>query len=468
MALRPTDAAPRLLPVSKPSAPPAPATAPTQHRALDMFDYSRLKPSKLDLKLKDALESGLDLDLATEPKTEEEALEAIDAILIGNPVNEDPDGAGNGQGTVNTDPADVNHANDTNASLRHLRAQQQVEANAALEEEALEALTPTQRAQYDAVKAQQEEANDPVAVLALQKLLFEGKLPGEEDLQNGGTLLQNLATLASPTTELADGVDRAALISDVVQEVAVPSAIAQHTKGTCAATSVVIDLVRENPAEFVRVVTGLASPDGEVELANGEVITREEGTLGDDGTGRSASQRLIQPAFMEHANGEDLDYRNGEDAHYDADGKRVHNGLYSHQVEHLLEGVFDRAHTTLNASDDASREEIWEEINEQLDAGRDVETGMRWGNGGHEVLITGTHTDPSGQEYVTYINPWGKEETLTKEEFLERVWSINYDSAPTPADFSELLSAIGGKPQREPEEDFADVLGRVRLQNIAA
>src|SRR5512140_3310837 len=228
MALLPTDNSanrpqPTPAAASKPAeSAPAKADAGTRatdnasaNRVVDMFDYSRLRPSKLDLQIQKERDLGIGITLTKTPKTKEEALEAIDSILIGKPVNKDPDGPGDGQGTVTTDPDDVDDGSDTSElSVRHRKAEQQVKANEELEKKELEKLTPTQREQYYAVKAQLEKANDPVAVLALQKLLFEGKLPGEKDMVHGGTLLQNLATLASPTTELADGIDRGQLLSD--------------------------------------------------------------------------------------------------------------------------------------------------------------------------------------------------------------------------------------------------------------
>lgn len=370
---------------------------------------------------------------AEPPANTEDALQAIDELLIGAPVNEDPDGAGDGQGTVETDPDDVNASN----PFDDARARAQVEANAELEAAELEKLSPEEREQYLAVKAELEAQDDPKSVLALQKLLFEGRLPGAEDLEGGGTLLDNLATLADPNTPLAEGIDRGELLADVVHEVAVPSATAQGNRGTCAATSVAIHLMRDNPAEYVRLMTGLASPEGEVKLANGDTIRREDGTIGDDGSTRSLAQRLIEPAFMEYANGDDLDYRNDLNGSYDEDGDRKQGGLYSDQVDRLLQGVFDRKfdnHDGINT--DGEREEAWDELVDEVEGeGRDVEVGLHWGDGGHKVLVTDISTDENGEEYVTYINPWGKTETLPKDEFLARLKNMN-----TEADgfFSEI------------------------------
>ena len=96
---------------------------------------------------------------------------------------------------------------------------------------ALDKLNAKQRAEYEAVKKVCEKANDPVAQLSLQKLLMEGSLPGEKDLKGGGNVLDNLSKLATSTT-LAKGIDRSQLLTDVVQELATPSAISQGAIGS--------------------------------------------------------------------------------------------------------------------------------------------------------------------------------------------------------------------------------------------
>jgi len=48
--------------------------------------------------------------------------------------------------------------------------------------------------------------------------------------------------------------------------------------GTCAPTTLAIDLAMRNPAEYARIALGLASPEGRVTLAGGLEIQREPGT----------------------------------------------------------------------------------------------------------------------------------------------------------------------------------------------
>lgn len=330
-------------------------------------------------------------------------------------------------GEVTSNPGDVNDpGTGVYGRLRETKAQWVLQQNAALEEAALQALTPEQQAQYQALRHFLKDAEDPLALLSLQKMLLNGELPGERALGGTDDLLSGLYGLISQP--LADGIDRSQLLTDAVQELACPSAVAQQGKGTCAATSVEILLLRENPAEYVRILAGLASPEGTVQLANGDVVRREAGTAEDDGTGRSVPQRLIAPVFMEYANGR-ADYDNGTD-HHTEDGVDRGRGLTAAQVDLLLEGVFGKDFTFANVfGTPEAVEAAWEHIQAELAAGRAVLVGLKWGEAGHKVVVTGTET-VDGKTWVTFINPWGQEERLPESEFLERLRNLNYEAAP--------------------------------------
>ncbi|RKH59641.1 hypothetical protein, partial [Corallococcus llansteffanensis] len=365
------------------------------------------------------------------PRTRESALSQADLLLGGfhlHSKEKTDEGA-----DITRDAEHVNSTKDTDpASTRHQMATEMVEANAALEQEALQSLSPTEQAQYLAVKEQLlaiQPEGDPVAALALQTLLLKGSLPGDEALGGGGTLLEQLNGLA--TQELGEGLDRGQLLSDVVQEVATPESIGQRNKGTCAATAVEIQLVKENPAEYVRLVSGLASPEGQVTLADGKtVIAREE--LGTDARGiiddvRSESQELLAPALMEAANGGDLDYQDGTDTHYDGDGDKVHKGLTPSESDRLAEAVFGRKYDTMSGIDTSTEEAAaWDLIQERTAEGESVAVGIDWTGGGHKVVVTGTGVDEkTGEEYVEYTNPWGRTERMPKDEFLDRLNSVH-------------------------------------------
>lgn len=125
----------------------------------------------------------------------------------------------------------------------------------------------------------------------VRRLKDEGKLTPE--------VLQQLNVLA--TEPLAHGIDRAELLSNAVAEIADPSSIRQGDRDTCAATVVESQLAESRPAEYLRLLAGLASPGGQVRLNNGDGLKRDANWS--IPSGRSLVGNLMQPAFMQYATG---------------------------------------------------------------------------------------------------------------------------------------------------------------------
>lgn len=323
-----------------------------------------------------------------------------------------PDSWGTKPASLETvrDPDDVN---DDGTKAEQDAARANVEARAEDETAALDAMSQEQRDQYGAV-AQSTEA-DPRARESLQTMLLDGDFDGAD----GAKLLDELHGLTQD--ELAEGIDRDELVSDLVQELEDPIAIAQEGKGTCVATSSEILLAQQQPAEYARLVRGLASPEGEVTLANGDTIRRELRTIDDDGSRRAITQRLLAPALMEYGNGADS-YSNSTDLSYRREHKPMH-GLNGQEAERLLEAMtgqsFRRQDAAANATDRAA---LAQDVLDAANAGQTVSTALSWSDGGgHRVLVTG-----GDDEWVTFINPWGREDRISREEFDQRVKSAAF------------------------------------------
>lgn len=408
-------------PAAAPKPEPKPAT--TNHRFADSF-RAVIAPEKKPNLL--SLEKLLPKTTGAK-RSEADARREAEQLLLGGPANRHENGA-----DVTRDAPDVNSRLDTaQTSARHEAAEAQLEANQALEDARLSRMSAGDRAKYEAVKQRCLDANDPVAAVALQKLLFDGKLPGAKDLAGEGTTLDHLASLADEQTPLAEGVDRDRLVTDLVQELATPSAINQGPRGTCAPTTIAIQLAMNQPAEYARIAAGLASPEGQVTLAGGQVLRREDGTAADDGTGRSVTQRLIGSAFMELANG-DRDYDNAS-----GDGA----GAWSNDLDRLYEAVMGRPMSDKRLTTDEDKAWALGVIDTQLRAGASVPVALSWGDGYHKVLVTGTET-VDGVDYVKYVNPWGREERMPRADFEARLADLSYDPVAQVA--GTVLQGVDG------------------------
>ena len=291
-------------------------------------------------------------------------------------------------------------------------------ANRPMEAEKLAAMPPAQQARYQKVMAM--VSFDPQARLSMQVLLAEGKLPGKAKAKDGADLLTTLSTMADQP--MAAPLEPSAVMADLIQEIAVPSAIDQKDKNTCCVASVQILTATQNPAEYARIVGGLASPEGRVTLASGETLEREPGTEADDASGRTDSSRLWQAAMTQFALGE-VGYDNASDSRND--GKW---GVFGHELDRVVDAMTNRDNRLLSTDDGYSGADLLRDITPQVQAGHPVPVCLDWGEAakdgeehpGHNILVTAIK---DGQVY--YDNPWGLQERMSVAEFEKRAWWAN-------------------------------------------
>ena len=317
--------------------------------------------------------------------------------------------------TITNDPGDANHPDSEDLQ----QAQQDTAANAAAEAAAVAKLSPGDQKKYAAlvVLTGPTAANPtgfPLARRAVQQMLLAGTLIGQQDLAGGNRLLDNLSTLA--TEPLAKGIDRATIVSQTAIEVQNPARIDQQAKGTCVATTAGILLARLHPAEYVRLIAGLATPAGQVKMAGGDTLTRVSDWNNDNDGDRTTSQRLLAPALMNDGQFPLFHYDNSTDR--DKIGPiPVGGGLMASGSAHInseLEGHPYDAHTVFFFD----RNSDWNAVKEALAEGKGpIPVGVMWsdsdGNvGGHELQI-----DKVANGTVSYLNPWGQYETMSEAEF---------------------------------------------------
>jgi hypothetical protein len=238
-----------------------------------------------------------------------------------------------------------------------------------------------------------------------------------------------------------------------MQEIQNPAGtINQHNRGTCAATTVQYNVAIDMFAEYARIAAGLASPSGSVQLANGETMNRVPDSLAQDDSVRSPSERLIQSAFMDFANGT-LTYRNnaggsgqatettnGRDGSFTEDGTRE-AGLVAGESRRLLSAVTGREwqSNTTYASHRLERDAsgfrramtgiydllpsagpidfrdpfVTVALRHQADPNARTPVGMDWGGGGHAVTV-----ERIADGRVYFRNPWGAQPEIAAGTML--------------------------------------------------
>lgn len=142
-----------------------------------------------------------------------------------------------------------------------------------------------------------------------------------------GTLLHNLDTLATqplnPEIVGQGGNEtlRQSLVDSTLADLAAPTAnVTQNGANTCASTTVQIALARDEPAEYVRLLSGLTGEDGRVDMRGGGTLGLQNESFDDGGIvgaqGRTPSEVIFQGAAVEFANGGKLEYDAREDGHH--------------------------------------------------------------------------------------------------------------------------------------------------------
>lgn len=322
---------------------------------------------------------------------------------------------------VEEDPSDVNHPNGDDVA----QAKAALAATRGDEQAALSRLGNDQRAQYQAVADLVKD--DATARYALQQLLTGGQLTAQKTLVGGTTLLAQLDGLGKQG--LASGVDRAALLGQLLGEVQNPTRINQQGKGTCAATTAQILLARRHPAEYVRLVADLAKPAGLATMAGGATLTRDPQWANPNDRDRTVSSRLFQPAVMNAAEGLPGEtYHNENDMPYLGPVPLFMGGMTpggSAKVNTQLEGVKYKNVMFMVGDRAKTFKQVTDALAKNIGS---VPVGVMWNadgaRGGHELQV-----DKVEGGRVYYTNPWGQKESMAEREFLDHLTSAQIPQA---------------------------------------
>ena len=331
------------------------------------------------------------------------------------------------QAPVELTPAQEN-AQD--AALAKLSPEQQVQFN-----QALTALNGNAEAQTD-----------------LRQELLNGKLTGPKDA-NGQTLLDHLSTLADTTAPLKGNLDRGQLMGDLLKETAHPSSINQGNGNFfCGATAVSYSLASKNPAEYGRLITGLAT-DGDVTLQgrpNGQqmTLTLPPGFAGDDGSGRSLTQQLLAQPLTQAAAGpqETVDHQGVGHVHntiqvgQTQSGQGVYvgpnnteKGTFGDQVARMQSAVHGEDYRSASIPRPGDKDyasgydKAKQTIRDQAAHGANpaIERGHHW--------FAVTKVDD--KDNVSYVDEHGHQCTCSMDDFLKGADSFTYNAkySSTPA-----------------------------------
>ena len=244
--------------------------------------------------------------------------------------------------------------------------------------------------------------------------------------------LKEINTLSNTrlASDLNSHENKTALIRSCMQDIAYPETIAQHSRGTCVATTVQALLAMKDPSRYVQILTSLASPKGELPESlvpknpTGDSMKRVNGTLTSDQSGRSSVGMLMQAAFMEYGNNAKV-YDNSKDTNYDkAKGEAYNAFLLPDELGILEKGVMGGEYKTKTGIVGSTGIDRKNKINNFYDNLKNgpVSVSLKWENGGgHEILAI-----RADAKNVYFMNPAGKLESLSRKEFDRNMMFFAY------------------------------------------
>jgi hypothetical protein len=200
------------------------------------------------------------------------------------------------------------------------------------------------------------------------------------------TLLDHLDSAA--TQKLAPELEsrRQELLTNLIQETGRPSHyVHQGWTDNCVTATVEVHLLKHSPAEYARIVNGLASPEKSITLADGskmEAAQNQDNKFTIEGKEyRSLTDRMFQAAAMQF--GKRIPESKGPGYKFDAN---TDSSLNAFNTARLMKGLYNREYTPAEYTP-----ELYKKIEEHAKAGNGpIPVGLEWGVDsriGHMVLV---------------------------------------------------------------------------------
>ena len=254
--------------------------------------------------------------------------------------------------------------------------------------------------------------------------LLEGTPESVKDTDHlGKSLLGNLAELASQPLNAAlyAGTTKQKVLDEVLLQVANPDRVDQGNAPTCTVTSMQFELVRDETAEYVRLMAGLTGPKGKVEMRGGGDLKLDPESLAQLNK-RQSSQAIFQTAAMEYGNGAD-EFDVGKGVSHDDKGvKESYPGLMPYQQTVMLRQLFGVKYETKSLPTESSRAKALNDLRNYVTAGsnRPVLLEIDQGNFNHAVTY-----EMQKNDRVYFRDPYGQIRSMPQQAFINHVVAVH-------------------------------------------
>ncbi len=241
--------------------------------------------------------------------------------------------------------------------------------------------------------------------------------------RDGKSLIEDLADLASAPLNpaLSAGTTKQKLLEEVLLQVANPDRIEQGNAPTCTVTSMQFELVRDETAEYVRLMAGLTGPQGKAQMKGGGDLKLDPDALAQL-SDRQSSQAIFQSAAMEYGDGADqFDAAKGF-SHDDKGVQPDYAGLLPYQQTVMLRQLFGVKYETRSLATEGSRAKALNDLRNYATVGtnRPVLLEIDQGNFNHAVTY-----EMQKNDRVYFRDPYGQIRSMPKEAFIKHVVAVH-------------------------------------------
>lgn len=221
------------------------------------------------------------------------------------------------------------------------------------------------------------------------------------------------------SSSAVEGVDKKALVKDLLHDISYPSDIAQESKGTCAAAAIQMKVAIEKPLEYINIATTLAEAK-DYKTLGGKVLKPNNTWKTDCNDSRTLSSKIVQNSFMVGAGNTSYTSKNDK-----------MEGANAYDQTTLIENVFGDSNYDVNMLYTGNK--LYEFLEDDIARGRSVGVSFK----GHAVLAVGIDKTTNPAQVI--MNSWGKRFSMSVDEFKQHVKALKnknddgYDDKKTAA-----------------------------------
>jgi hypothetical protein len=260
--------------------------------------------------------------------------------------------------------------------------------------------------------------SDDKAILAYTKNILDRNPPISNEITKN--VFDSILTMMNSTYDNRIPNTKDLVISSL-HDISMPTDISQEEIGTCAGTSVQIQLAMRNPVEYLKMIDTLAKNKPYISVSGKSIppnftFTNEGETTHD--TKRTISSKIIQNSIMDYADGDTRNFDSSKnDSGLDTDfTAKALNDIVGLNVESLYSSMFSGSQLVNILS------------KSNISYNNPVEISMEYQKTGRDVIHS-VNVVSMDSNNVTIVNPWGREETFPIEALKTRIMSVSHDKS---------------------------------------